>query len=94
MISNHNVSSGILSPVLFLRDIVMVYYHEGGLEIERADLELHDTNYCSKEFLFHFFISLVLTLIFPPFFANSLPPSLYPFLTLLSFPPIPRPGWN
>ena len=55
-----------------LRDIVMVYYHEGGLEIERTDLALHDTNYCSKEFLVYFFISLVLTLIFPPFFVNSL----------------------
>ena len=50
MISNHIVSSGILSPVLFLCDIVMVYCHEGGLEIENADLALHDTNYCSEKF--------------------------------------------
>ena len=33
----------------------MVYCHEGGLEIEHADLALHNTNYCSKEFLVHLF---------------------------------------
>ena len=33
----------------------MVYCHEGGLEIEHADLALQDTNYCSEEFLVHLF---------------------------------------
>ena len=88
MIRNHIVSSGILSPVLFLHDIVMVYCHERGLEIEHADLALHDTKYCSKEFLvlFFFFISLVLTLIFPHFLQIlSLPLFIFSSLSSLSY---------
>ena len=82
MISNHIVSSDVLSPVLFLRDIVMVYCREGGLEIEHADLALHDTNYCSEEFLVRLFRILksslpLLTLIFPSFKSS---PTLFTFI--------------
>ena len=84
------VSSGVLSPVLFLRDIVMVYCHEGGLEIEHADLALHNTNYCSEELLVHLFRILksslpLLTLIFPTF---KFSPSLFTLSSTL-FPPSP-----
>ena len=86
-----DIVSSVLSPVLFLCDIVMVYCHERGLEIEHADLALHDTNYCSEEFLVHLFVflnllfpsSYLLTLIIPFKFS----PSLFTLSTL--FPPSP-----
>ena len=74
---------------------------DGGLEIEYADLALHNTNIVVRNFWFVCFVFL--NLLFPSspsssLLSNSLPPSLlYPqlsFLPLLLFPPFPRPGWT
>ena len=103
MISNHIVSSGILSPPF---SPCMVYCHEGGLEIEHCTTQI----IVARNFWFICFISLLLIFMFPSFQILSLPllilyslsslsspstlspPSLHPLLTLYSLSSLSSPS--
>ena len=79
MISNHIVSSGILSPPF---SPCMVYCHEGGLEIEHCTTQI----IVARNFWFICFISLLLIFMFPSFQILSLPLLILYSLSSLSSP--------